>query len=74
VVNSTSANVIGYPLSGILGLAFESIAQTQAPPFWEAVLTSGQATEQTMGFFMKRYRGDLSAQTIEPEGGEFALG
>ena len=74
VVNQTSANVIRYPLSGILGLAFESIAQTQAPPFWEAVMTSGQATEQTMGFFMKRYRGDLSASVIEPDGGEFSLG
>lgn len=74
VVNSTSANVIGYPLSGILGLAFESIAQTQATPFWEAVMKSGQVTEEAMGFFMKRYRGDNSAAMIESDGGEFTLG
>jgi len=74
VVNSTSANVIGYPLSGILGLAFESIAQTQATPFWEAVMESGQVTEEAMGFFMKRYRGDVDASMIESDGGEFTLG
>lgn len=73
-MNQTSANIIGYPLSGIFGLAFESIAQTQTLPLWEAVMQSGQVTEQAMGFFLKRYRGDASASTIESDGGEFSLG
>lgn len=73
-VNQTSANIIGYPLSGIFGLAFESIAQTQATPLWQAVMESGQVTEQAMGFFMKRYRGDVDASSIESDGGEFSLG
>jgi hypothetical protein len=74
VVNATSANIVGYPLSGIFGLAFQSIAQTEAPPLWEAVMKSGQVTEQTMGFFLQRYRGDPSAQSVESQGGEFTLG
>jgi hypothetical protein len=37
-------------------------------------MKSGQVTEQAMGFFMKRYRGDVNAAMIESDGGEFTLG
>jgi hypothetical protein len=57
-----------------MGLGWESIAQTGATPFWEALAESGTWTTQEMGVFMKRYRGDTSASSVESEGGSLTLG
>jgi hypothetical protein len=74
VVNATTANVISYPLSGIMGLSWKSIAQTGATPFWQELASSGSWTDSEFGFFLQRYRGVASASAIEQEGGVITLG
>ena len=74
IVNTTTANVIASPLSGILGLAFKSIAQTQATPAWQQMAESGAWSDAEMGCFLQRYRGDLSANDVESQGGQFTMG
>ncbi|ORY24226.1 endopeptidase, partial [Naematelia encephala] len=74
VVNDTSAQLISDPLSGLMGLAWKSIAQSGATPFWEALAASGSWSSAEMGFFLQRYRGDASASSVETNGGEFSMG
>ncbi|ORX39290.1 aspartic peptidase domain-containing protein [Kockovaella imperatae] len=73
-VNQTSQGVIDNPISGILGFAWESIAQTGATPFWEELASTGQWSESRMGFFLQRYRGDPYATEVESQGGELTMG
>lgn len=74
VVNGTTANVISYPLSGIMGMGWKSIAQTGGTPFWQELASSGAWSDPEMAFFLQRYRGVVGATTIEQEGGQFTMG
>jgi len=74
VVNSTSSNLINAPMSGLMGLAWSSIAQTRATPFWQALAASGSWTSQEMGVFMARWRGVAGVQQVESNGGSLYLG
>lgn len=57
-----------------MGLAWQAIAQTGDTPLWQALAASGSWTDPEMGFFLQRYRGDVSANTVEYQGGEFTMG
>ncbi|KAJ3576769.1 hypothetical protein NP233_g228 [Leucocoprinus birnbaumii] len=61
------------PRSGIMGLAFSSIAITNATPFWEALSNGGQLQNKEMSFWFKRFGDDASAPNVAP-GGVFTLG
>lgn len=74
VVTSTSADLISYPLSGLMGLAWKSIASSGATPFWQALAASGDWDSPEMGVYLKRYRGDSTASQIETDGGEILFG
>lgn len=74
MVNSTTANLITSPISGLMGLGFKALAQTRATPFWQTVATSGNWDQQVMGFYMRRYRGTRGVQAVENEGGTFMMG
>ncbi|WRT69275.1 uncharacterized protein IL334_006259 [Kwoniella shivajii] len=74
VVTSTTARLISSPLSGLMGLAWKSIASSKATPFWQALAASGSWTDAEMGFYLARYRGDNYATSVETEGGELVLG
>lgn len=74
VVNSTSANLITAPISGLMGLGFRALAQTASTPFWQTLATSGSWDQQEMGFYMRRYRGQRGVQAVERQGGEFSMG
>jgi hypothetical protein len=74
VVNSTSANLIRSPVSGLMGLGWRALAQTGVTPLWQTLAASGQWSSQEMGFYMRRYRGVNGAQSIERQGGEFIMG
>lgn len=74
VVNDTSSNLISAPMSGLMGLAWSSIAQTGATPFWQALAASGTWTTQEMGVYMARWRGVSGVQTVESAGGSLMLG
>ncbi|WWC63811.1 uncharacterized protein I303_106416 [Kwoniella dejecticola CBS 10117] len=74
VVTSTTARLISAPLSGLMGLAWKSIAASGATPFWQALAASGSWTDAEMGFYLARYRGNNYASSVESEGGELTLG
>jgi cathepsin D len=60
-------------LSGILGLAFQGIANTKAVPFWQALIANNLLTNPEFSFFLTRFVDDQSAAVEEP-GGVFTLG
>lgn len=74
VVTTTSDNLISYPLSGLMGLAWRSIASSGATPFWQTLAASGKWDAPEMGVYLKRYRGDNNASQVETDGGEILFG
>ncbi|WWC91004.1 uncharacterized protein L201_005943 [Kwoniella dendrophila CBS 6074] len=74
VVTSTTARLISAPLSGLMGLAWKSIASSKATPFWQALAASGSWNNPEMSFYLARYRGDNYASSVESQGGEMVLG
>ncbi|KZO97330.1 aspartic protease [Calocera viscosa TUFC12733] len=53
-VNVVSSQFTNDPASGIIGLAFESIAQTSAPPLIQQLYTAGALDEPLFAFFLSR--------------------
>jgi cathepsin D len=57
-VDDISENIVDPPIAGLMGLAFTSIASTQAPPFWLAVANSTNSSNQLsspdMSFWLSR--------------------
>lgn len=72
-VNDLSSGLIDGKLSGILGLAFQGIANTKAVPFWQALIANNLLTNPEFSFFLTRFVDDQSAAVEEP-GGVFTLG
>ena len=56
-----------------MGLAFQGIANTQAVPFWQALVNENALTNPEFSFFLTRFVNDPNAQNEEP-GGVFTLG
>ncbi|KAJ3733403.1 acid protease [Lentinula guzmanii] len=56
------------PVSGIMGLAFQSIASTESTPFWQALVNAGDLSIPEMSFWLARE----SNETVP--GGVFTLG
>ncbi|KAF9461540.1 aspartic peptidase A1 [Collybia nuda] len=65
-----SSGLLSSPVSGLLGLAFRSIASSGATPLWEALVSNGAWDSPLMAF---QYLDDPTAQSLEP-GGSFNLG
>ncbi len=74
VVTEVSTGLLTQPYSGLMGLAFESLAASGAMPFWEELASTNQLPQPLMAFYLKRYRDDYSASAIEYNGGEMSLG
>jgi cathepsin D len=68
-----SSGLIKGKLSGIMGLAFQGIADTRAVPFWQGLIANNQLTNPEFSFFITRFNGKKSAVPEEP-GGVFTLG
>ncbi|KAJ6598213.1 acid protease [Mycena vulgaris] len=56
-------------VSGLIGLAFQGLAETRAVPFWQAVINSNQLSSPEMAFQLARSQ----SESDEP-GGTFTLG
>lgn len=54
VCDEVSANLLNTPVSGLMGLAFQTIASSGATPFWETLASSGAWTEPLMAFQLTR--------------------
>ncbi|KAG1878625.1 acid protease [Suillus tomentosus] len=68
VVTTTTANFLQNPVTGIFGLAWQSLAASGAMPFWQALASNGQWNQPLMAFQLTRKAGEL-----EP-GGSFTMG
>ncbi|KZT10921.1 acid protease [Laetiporus sulphureus 93-53] len=73
LVNEVSSALLGGNVTGILGLAFQSLASTGAVPFWQALISNGQLSSPEFAFYLARFLDDTSAASEEP-GGTFTLG
>ncbi|CAK5272955.1 unnamed protein product [Mycena citricolor] len=62
-------NLIQGQVSGLIGLAFQSLAQTQAVPFWQALINANQLSSPEMSFHLLR-----SLSSGDAPGGTFTLG
>jgi cathepsin D len=56
-----------------MGLAFDTIANTRATPFWQALSDGGQSSSKEMSFWLTRFQNDPNAAQ-EENGGVFTLG
>ena len=73
VVTNAGDDLLAPSTSGILGLAWSSLAET-GTPFWETLAENGELSTAEFGFFLARYQDDENASADETSGGEFTLG
>ncbi|KZT43237.1 acid protease [Sistotremastrum suecicum HHB10207 ss-3] len=73
VVDQVTTGLLTNPVSGLIGLAFQTIASSQATPLWESLVKSGQWDEPLMSFFLTRFVNVSKANPEEP-GGKFTMG
>jgi cathepsin D len=71
-VDTVSQGLIDGQLAGILGLAFQGIANTGAIPFWQALINENLLTNPEFSFFLTRFVNNPNAN--EEPGGVFTLG
>ncbi|PPQ65448.1 hypothetical protein CVT26_000100 [Gymnopilus dilepis] len=72
VVDRLTSGLLDGSVSGIMGLAFQSIASTRATPFWQALANNNQLSSQELSFWLTR--ADPNSQTQNVPGGVFTLG
>ncbi|KAG9223824.1 hypothetical protein CCMSSC00406_0007686 [Pleurotus cornucopiae] len=73
VCDRVSANLLNSPVSGLLGLGWESIASSKAKPFWQTLVSNGAWDQPVMAFQLTRFINDTSADVLAP-GGTFTMG
>lgn len=73
VVTSMSDGLLDGDTSGIMGLAFQSLASTGAVPFWQALTTAGQFANPEISFWLTRFINSQDPSDEEP-GGTLTLG
>lgn len=74
VVSNVSTNLLDDPVSGLLGLAFQTIASSGARPLWQSLVDRpGALDSPVMAFHLTRFINGSKADVIEP-GGSFTLG
>ncbi|KAF9266781.1 acid protease [Marasmius fiardii PR-910] len=70
---SRNPDLLTPPVSGLLGLAFQTIASSGAMPFWEALASSGAWDSRLMAFQLTRFTNVTRGRSLEP-GGSFTMG
>jgi hypothetical protein len=73
VGSSSSGQLIDPPLSGLMGLGFQSIANSGATPWWQ-YLAQNVWKDPQFGVFMARFRGQRRVSDVEQHGGEIIFG
>ncbi|KIM44828.1 hypothetical protein M413DRAFT_363610 [Hebeloma cylindrosporum] len=73
VCNQVSSGLLTSPVSGLLGLAFQTISASKAEPLWQTLVSSGAWDSPLMAFQLTRFLNDSAVQTEEP-GGSFTMG
>ncbi|KAG1741270.1 aspartic peptidase domain-containing protein [Suillus lakei] len=73
VVTQETSGLLNPPVSGILGLAWQSLASYGASPLWQTLASSGAWTDPLMAFQLTRFINGSNVNTEEP-GGSFTMG
>ncbi|KAG1899473.1 aspartic peptidase domain-containing protein [Suillus fuscotomentosus] len=72
-VTQVTSGLLGPPVSGLLGLGWQSIASSKATPFWQTLASSGAWSNPVMAFQLTRFINGSNVNTEEP-GGSFTMG
>lgn len=72
ICDEVSSGLLTDPVSGLLGLAFQTIASSKAPPLWQT-LAEEAWDSPVMAFHMTRYLNASNVRTLE-RGGSFSMG
>lgn len=67
-------NVVPNTASGIMGLAFQSLARTGATPFWQALLNGNQLSNPEFSVYLARNQQRASSSTSSNDGGSITFG
>jgi hypothetical protein len=73
VANAVSPNLLSNPVSGLLGLAFQTISSSRALPFWQTLVEGGAWQQPVMSFYLTRFINASHVESQEP-GGRFTMG
>ncbi|KAE9403076.1 acid protease [Gymnopus androsaceus JB14] len=78
VATGVTQELLDGPVSGIMGLAFESISSTNSVPFWQALVNAGDLSAPEMSFWLTRTADESGGSSVngdtEVPGGVFTLG
>ncbi|KAG1815420.1 aspartic peptidase domain-containing protein [Suillus variegatus] len=72
-VTQVTSGLLEPPVSGLLGLGWQSIASSKATPFWQTLASSGAWSNPVMAFQLTRFMNGSNVNTEEP-GGSFTMG
>ncbi|KIJ20610.1 hypothetical protein PAXINDRAFT_106243 [Paxillus involutus ATCC 200175] len=72
-VTQISSRLLISPVSGLLGLGWQSISSSGQMPFWETLASSGAWSQPLMAFQLTRFVNATGAAPTEP-GGSFTMG
>ena len=73
MVTTIAQNLLPPPVSGIMGLGFQTISSLKAPPFWQALWNANMLAEPLFGFYLQRWITYPSVLNTAP-GGTLTLG
>ncbi|KAG1817061.1 aspartic peptidase domain-containing protein [Suillus subaureus] len=73
VVTQATSGLLSPPVSGLLGLGWQSIATSKAEPLWQTLASSGAWTDPLMAFQLTRFVNGSNVNDVEP-GGSFTMG
>jgi hypothetical protein len=68
-----SSGLLDAPVSGLMGLGWQSLSSSGAKPLWQALYEGNVFDEPVMAFYLTRFQNVSRAQEQEP-GGVFTLG
>ena len=71
IVDRIDVQAVTDPTSGIMGMAFESLAKL-GKPWWQLVYESGKVSGQFFAYWLKR--NNDNGQVFDSNGGEFSIG
>jgi hypothetical protein len=73
VCDAVSSGLLNAPVSGLLGLGWQTIASSRAMPFWQQLVSSGAWDQPLMAFQLTRFVNQSRSRDLEP-GGSFTMG
>lgn len=72
-VDAVSSGLLNSPVSGLIGLAWQTIASSGATPLWQTLASSGKWDQPLMAFQLTRFINAANPEALEP-GGTFTMG